>query len=96
MSKTYYLGREIKEEVPFKEKGTFQSYWTAQGWLRKSGYVYGSSCINSPIAIRKGVDFDSYNLPQKWKNFTQEEIDSVDGVIVSRDFREGEVKVIIF
>jgi len=96
MSKFYYLGREIKKQMNFKEEGTFQSFYCAQDWLRKSGYVYGSSCINSPIAVVKGENFDSYKLPEKWKNFNNEEIASVDGVIISRDFREGQVTVIIF
>lgn len=36
------------------------------------------------------------NLPWKWKNMNAKERNSVDGVIVSNDFREGEVIVYIF
>lgn len=96
MSKYFYLGREVKEQHEFKEEGTFQSFYSAQGWLRRCGYVYGSTCINSPVAVRKGEDFKDYDLPQKWKNLSEEDIASVDGVIVSRDFREGSVTVILF
>jgi hypothetical protein len=96
MSEYYYLGRKVKEQINFKEVGTFQSFYTAQGWIRKSGYVHGSMCMDMPIALKKGKTFKKYDLPEKWKNFTDEDIASVDGVIISRDFREGEVSVLLF
>lgn len=87
------LGREIKETYTFKEKGTFQSLYAAEGWCSKNGYSYGSLDGHSnPIAIRKG----KYDLPQKWHNFSESEKKSVGGIIDSNDWREGEVKIYIF
>lgn len=93
-----YNGRVIKEEHSFKVDGTFQSVYAAQRWCTENGYSYGSSCKdrktggNCPIAIRKG----GYVLPQKWIHFDKEDKSLVDGVIVSNDFREGEVIIYIF
>lgn len=93
-----YLGRQVKEEHSFKVDGTFSSMYAANGWCSRNGYTYGSMCKdrntmqNNPVALRKG----RYDLPEKWINFDEEEKESIDGVIVSNDFREGEVKIYIF
>ncbi len=84
--------REIKQEIIFKEKGTFQSMYAAQSWLHSNGYSYGSGSVGNPVAIRDGA----YDLPQKWKNMDDEDKASVDGIMTSTDWREGEVKVIIY
>lgn len=90
--------REIKQEITFKEKGTFQSMYAAQSWLRENGYSYGSTskdrktCQNLPVAIC----FGNYVAPQKWANFDDDDVESVDGIMTSNDWREGEVKVIIY
>lgn len=93
-----YNGRKIIQEKEFKEQGTFKSMYAAMRWLKENGYEYGSTCKdrtyggNMPVAIQKG----EYDLPQKWINFDIEDKKSVDGVIVSNDFREGSVIVLIF
>ena len=72
--------------------------YAAQGWCSAHGYSYGSSSknrktfANEPTAIMKG----EYNLPQKWYNLSKEEKQSVDGVMVSNDWREGTVTIYIF
>jgi hypothetical protein len=91
-----YLDREVKEHKTFKEAGTFESYYAAQHWAEEKGYVYGSMCGDKPIALRKGESFDDYDLPEKWKNMSSAEKKSVDGVIISNDFREGTVHVLLF
>ena len=91
-----YLGREVKKQETFKVDGTFQSLYAATDWARKNGYVYGSLCCDMPVALRKGCSFSEYDLPQKWKNMSTEDIDSIDGVIVSKEFREGLVTVMLF
>ena len=76
----------------FKENGTFESLWAAEKWLTDNGYEYGSLCGSEPVAITKG----GYDLPQKWKNFNSLEKSLVDGVVLSTDFREGEVTIILY
>lgn len=91
-----YLGREVKEQETFKVEGTFESLYAAQSWVRSKGYVYGSLCGDAPVALRKGQSFSEYDLPEKWRNMSDEDIKSIDGVIKSRDYRDGSVTVMLF
>ena len=95
-SALFYLGREVKEQENFKVEGTFESLYAAQSYARSRGYVYGSLCGDAPVALRKGQSFSEYDLPEKWNNLSDEDIKSVDGVIKSRDYREGAVTVMLF
>ncbi len=91
-------GRKIKEEKTFEPDGTFGALNNARYFLNSNGYSYGSTCVNRrtaesmPVAIKKG----EYDLPQKWHNFSREGKAACDGVMVSDDFREGSVKIILF
>lgn len=85
--------REVLQELTFNVPGTFKSKWAADGWLQQNGYSSGSTTHSDKIvAIRKG----EYDLPQKWHNFTKEDKESVDGVMISTDYREGEVKIFLY
>jgi hypothetical protein len=89
---TEYQRRKVKQEITFKEDGTFNSVNAARAWLRLNGYVDGSMCRDMPIGFVKG----EYDLPQKWKNMSDSDIEQLDGVVLSNDFREGSVTVLIF
>lgn len=91
----YYATLPNKQEITFKYGcGTFSNYYKALGWLKENGYRFGSmSWPFREIAVVKG---EKYNLPQKWKNMSKEQRNQVDGVIFSHDYREGEVKIILF
>lgn len=96
-TKEKYLGRDVHSKLSFKEKGTFKSFWAAEGWLSAHGFSYGSTAYGrgvpgNPVAICKG----EYNLPQKWHNLSAAQKKSVVGVITSNDFREGDVTIIFF
>ena len=85
--------REIKQELTFKEEGTFQSMYAAQRWLNENNYGFGSlDGPFNPVAVQ----LDGYDLPQKWHNFDNQDKASVDGIMTSTDWREGEVKVILY
>lgn len=90
--------RKEIQRLNFKEEGTFQSMYAAQGWLKKNGYSYGSTCksrvtgASLPVAIQKG----EYDLPQKWIHFEKEDKDNVDGIMISHDFREGDVTIVLY
>lgn len=84
--------RRALKTISFKESGTFEGLYAAQKWLKENGYEYGSLCGHDPVAITKGI----YDLPQKWINFNKLEKSLVDGVMLSTDFREGEVTVILY
>lgn len=94
-----YLGRAVKIQKVFsfvKDELPFNSLHEAESWLLEQGYVYGSLCGDAPIAIRKGEDFSHYDLPEKWKNFSDEDKAYCDGVLVSQDFRNSPVTVFLF
>ena len=85
--------REILQDLTFKEKGTFQSLYAAKRWLTENGYESGSLDACNPVAIQKG----EYVLPQKWHNLGPIIKSAIiDGIMTSNDWREGEVKVIIY
>jgi hypothetical protein len=87
-----YLGRPVKQFHSFEESGTFNSYYKALKWLSDNGYKYGSTSIGNPMPVMK----DKYEIHQKWYNLTEGQRKNVDGVVISDDWREGEVKVILF
>lgn len=87
--------REILQEITFNEcsKWPFENLYAAQGWLTVSGFSYGSTDrYPNPVAFQKG----EYTLPEKWHNFTAKHKSQVAGIITSSNWREGEVKVIIY
>jgi hypothetical protein len=86
-----YMGKIISEIVIFKNNGTFESYYAAEKWVKEKGYSRGSTCVFSPVAIIRGP----YNLPQKWRNMTMNQRNSVDGVIEG-EMREGPVRIVMF
>ena len=92
-----YMGRKVRKKIDFEDKETtFGGLYCANGFLRKTGYVYGSLCGKMPVAIVKGETFNEYHLPEKWKNFTEKQKNSVIGVVTSSDFRDGIVTVRFF
>ena len=87
--------KKIIHQEEFKVDGTFQSMYAAERWLREHGYGWGSgSGSGKPTAIMKG-DYYDYNLPHKWKNFSDYQIQRVHGKMTG-DFRNGPISVVIY
>ncbi len=87
------LGRKIQSTENFPANGTFGAINEARKSIQDQGYIAGSMCMHQPIAF---MNRDIYSLVAKWKNLTRKERSQVDGVIISNDFREGAVTVVIF
>lgn len=86
------MKREIKQEISFNEKGMFESYYKACGWLDKNNYSYGSMCGSGVnIGILKGDHCIS-----KWRNLTNFQITQLDGIMYSDNYREGEVIIVLY
>lgn len=84
---------QVKEKITFENNGqTFSAMYSAQDFLKLNGYSYGSTDYTKHVAIVKG----EYNLPEKWKNMTVEQRNSVNGIITSLDYRDGSVEVILY
>ena len=95
-SEYYYLGRKILIQQNFtkKEDRPFDAYYQALKFLGDRNYHSGSLAFtkSNNVAVKK----DYYNLPEKWHNLDKEDIASIDGVIRSLDYREGQVTVMLF
>ena len=88
-----YLGREIAATKEFTSTGTFTAIREAEEYLRENGYTVGSMCRNEPIGF---ADAENYKYVAKWYNINVEDRKLLDGVIISNDFREGNVQILFF
>lgn len=86
-----WAGRQVEQRLVFKEEGTFASYHKAIGWLNDNGYSYGSTSVNCPVGIMLG----EYGI-QKWHNLDKDDIKALHGVMISGDFRDGQVEILLF
>lgn len=93
ITESYFLGRKVitKQKFTKKQNRTFDALYQAESYLDDLGYSFGS-LSGQNVAVKKG----NYDLPQKWHNLDKEDIESIDGVIMSLDYRDGEVIVILF
>jgi hypothetical protein len=88
-----YLGRDVIKVETVSVEGTFQSFYTAEAKLREMGYVIGSMCGGEPIGFADG---EQYNYISKWHNLNPGDVNYLDGVMISNDWREGSVDIIWF
>jgi hypothetical protein len=96
----------------FKAEGDFSAFYNAESFLKDEGYCNGSMQRDSPIGFIKegkfGVDDsgstiintkyneERYMIITKWDRLSKENIDGLDGVILSDNFRNGDVHVVFF
>lgn len=82
--------------IRFENNGeAFSALYQARSWLHENGYRYGSLdvTVNNCVAAIKGEEYD---LPMKLHNFNQDDINRIDAVMFSYDYREDWVEVWIF
>ena len=84
-------GKTIKYDNTFKASETFVAFYEASNYLKEKGYVVGSMCRDEPIAAAIAVDYIG-----KWYNIPRENYSKIDALILSSDFREGDVRVVEF
>lgn len=87
------LNRDIVHIEIFKGDGTFKAYYEAYNKLKDYGYMIGSMCGDSPIGFK---DIDVCSYISKWYNMDSNDKTLLDGVMISTDFREGEVYIVFF
>lgn len=92
----YYNGRGVKEEKIFYKSPNldFGALYEATAWLNSKGYNEGSLCMDEPIGFVQG-GYRSYGLPEKWKNMTKTDKKKLSGMMLSDNFRNGNVKVVL-
>jgi len=88
------LGKEIQFAMTFKSNGrSFSSFYEAEQMAKDLMFTCGSMCGDEPIGLAKDSEC-SYIA--KWRNIPSEHRTLVDGLILSNDFRNGDVELIIF
>lgn len=88
------MNKKILVQQEFKAEGDFVSMYLAHAWLKERGYDYGSTSATFPVAVMKG-DYNDYDLPWKWKNFTAKQMNMVHGTITG-NMRNGPVVVTLY
>ncbi len=88
-------GKEVDSSTLYPillgEGNDFKNIHTASDRLRDEGYSLGSMCRDEPIAFAKGERYIA-----KWRNIGYEDYPKMDGVLMSSDFRNGEVTIVYF
>ncbi len=69
-------------------RGSFSASSDAEKWLRERGFGIGTMQSPEPRAITKGAGY----LP-KWKHYSSQEREELDGVATATDWRDGDVTV---
>jgi hypothetical protein len=95
MMEMYRINREIAQVEEFKSDGSsFSAIYSAERYLKSSGYAIGSMCCNEPIGFAPA---DKVRYIAKWRNISKEEYHKLSGILVSEDFRDGDkVYIILF
>ena len=88
-----YLGREVLHVEHYPANGTFRAYYSGLERLKDLGYEVGSMNRDSPIGF---ADNDKCGYIAKWYNLSPKDKEQLDGVMISKDFREGAVELIFF
>ena len=70
---------------------TFSAYHAAEAWLKQLGYLTGSMESYHPIGFGPANYWDYIS---KWTKMNGTERKQLHGVILSEDFREGNVYVV--
>jgi len=79
-------------KITFNGDGTtFSAITEARKYLEGQGYSVGRMCANAPIGFKEG----NWDI-QKWYNLDVDDKKLLDGIITSKDFREGTVTVEIY
>lgn len=87
-----FQGRKASRVIEIHNVGTFQSFYAAEALVKELGYEVGSMCADQPIGFALGYDYVA-----KWYNLSQENKNSLDGILLhDGGFREGGVRIVFF
>ena len=92
ISNKTWNGREVAKEtiVTWGKNLEFGALYEATELLQKQGYFVGRLDGDNPIG------FSEFKIPFKWHTLTKKGKDVLCGVMVSDNFRAGDVKIIYF
>lgn len=88
-----YLGRKVLHVEHLPASGTFLAFYNTEKRLIDLGFIIGSMDRDNPIGFAQK---EKYGYIAKWYNLSEEDKEKLDGVILSKDFREGAVEIVFF
>lgn len=89
------IGKPVREEKLFKAPAgddDFTAINNARTYIKSLGYNAGSMCQDAPIALSKSRT----GTIAKWWNIDRKDYPLIDGLLLSDDFRGGDVLVVLF
>lgn len=85
-------GKTVKEIINFPTiKESFVAFRSAKAKAEELGFNYGSMAHDMPIALGRNCSYIA-----KWYNIERYEYPRIEGVLLSEDFRDGDVQLVIF
>ena len=87
----HLIGKPVVFSKEWTPSGDFGAVSKAEKWCKENGISVGSMCRNEPIGLVEG----SVSIA-KWRNIDREEYERLDGLMLSEDFREGGVRIVLF
>jgi len=92
--KKYGLDRNVDKTEYFAGDGSsFSAVNQAQKKAKELGYAIGSMDSDYPIGL---ADSTKYSYIAKWSKTNHEDRAKLGGVLLSKDFRDGEVFLVVF
>ncbi len=88
------IGKTVNHMMVFQASSqqSFVALRQAEQALRERGYSYGVLCGDEPVAL---LNTRGRRIA-KWKNIDPSEYPLLDGMLVSDDFRDGNVSLVLF
>lgn len=81
---------DTNNPIVFEQTGDFEALNAATKWCSENGYSVGSLARGFPVGLKRG----DWSIA-KWYNLNAEERRGLDGRMVSNNFRNGPVTVIV-
>jgi len=88
-----YCNKAVKNVIKFDASGTFGAVRKAESRASELGYTRGSMCRDEPIGLAWA---EEVQYIAKWYNIDAKDRAKLNGVLLSDDFREGDVWLVEF
>ena len=95
------LNRKAQYTITFFSNGKdFHAFEQATIRAHDTNFRQGPICEDDPIALAKGLKLDldenTVSFINDWRNIPEEQYYRIDGLILSEDFRDGDVAIVVF
>lgn len=88
-----HINKKLGIKKLFKHTGNdFEAFYEAEHYAESKGLLVGSMCRDSPIAL---LDASAFEYCPKWTGIDPKDYKDIMGLILSGNFRNGDVEVLI-